>query len=312
MPQDIHATGFMGLAFEATAGTFVAPTKFFPIRSEGLSFSQGTIWRRNIRGIADVQGAVSGFITVAGDITMECLESVLPYFLYASRNTVAKTGTTNFVYTTTPKHNALPTTGRTLSLTIVRNGEAFAYTGCVTSGISFTVEDGLLMMTISIVGRDEATASLPTPTYDTTVPFGAGQYDIEIPTGTDVTDSDSFTFSFNDNATGENRLKTTRSLAFVRFGEREATLSLTRDYDGRADYDAFKALTSQSITILATKGTNNQVQFLLPVSIKNTYEISGLGSQGDLVRATINYNVVYDTGTSKAYEIICKTQESIT
>jgi Phage tail tube protein len=312
MVQSIQAEGFMGIAFEATAGTYVAPTKFFPIRSEGLQVVQNTNWRRLIRAIADESLPVKGYSHVEGDISIDAIESVVPYFLYASRQTVVKTGTTNYVYTTTPFHTALPTTARTLSITVVRGSVIHGYVGCVVGQQVYTVDDnGLLVATFSILGRDEASQSLPIPTVDTTIPFGAADYTISIPTGSPVSDSSGFTLTINDNAVGESRLGS-QAWRFVRFGERGITLSVTRDFESRTDFDAFKALTSQSITLLCSKGTNNQIQFTLPVSIKDTYEITGLATQGDLIRATINYRMPYDTATSKAYEIIVKTQENIT
>lgn len=312
MPVDIQGTGTLGLAFEATAGTYVAPTKFFPILSESLQYQQETVYRRPIRGIVDVVGAVAGNSHIEGDVQFECTEDVLPYFLYAGRWTVTKTGTTDLTYTAVPFHGALPTSARTLSLTVVRQGTVFGYLGCVVGSLAFTLEDGLLVCTASIVGRDEATQSAPAPTFGTVVPFGMGQYSVQIPTASQVFDTDTFNLSIEDNAEPQFRLhNTSRAPRYVKFGERAVELSVERDFDGRTDYDAFKALTAQGVTILASKGALNSIQFLVPAGIKDTYEVSGLGSQGDLVRASVQYNGVYNAGTTRSVEIVVKTQESI-
>lgn len=290
-------------------GNYVAPTKFFPFMSESLVTPQATIWRRPIRQSADIIGAVAGNFHMEGDMGLEALEDVIIYFLKASRTTLVKTGSApNFTYVFTP--NAAGVAVATLSLTMVRNGIVFGYTGVCLSSMSFTVEDGILMFNTSLMGRDEAVQSLPTATWPTTVPFGAGQYSMEIPTGTPVTDSDAFEFTVEHNAEPQFRLKTPgRGAQFIKYGENNSTLTLERDFDSRTDYDAFKALTSQSITLTASKGANNSISMLMPVAIKDTYEVTAPG-QGDLVRSSVAYQNVID-GTGKAWEITIKTQEDI-
>lgn len=288
-------------------GTYTAPTKYFPFNTESLKFDQATIWRRPIRQSVDVLGGVAGNVHINGDIEMEALEDVLIYFLLASRVSATKTGTTDKVYTFDPTPNATP--ALSLSLTVVRNGIVFGYTGCVVSQFSFTPSDGLLMFNVSIIGSDEAVQSLPSPSYPTTVPTGAGQYEINI-AGTQVFDTDTFEFTVNDNAEPQFRLKDTgRGAQFVKFGERECTISMERDFFNRTDYDAFKALTSQLIFLRAEKSATNYVQMNAPVAVKNTYEV-GLSGQGDLVRASIEYMNVID-GSGNSYTVEVGTQQDI-
>jgi len=63
------------------------------------------------------------------------------------------------------------------------------------------------------------------------------------------------------------------------------------------------------MTITASKGANNSISMLIPVSTKDTYEVQNSG-QGDLVRAAIKYVGVID-GSGKAYQIVIKTQENV-
>jgi len=293
------------------ANTYVAPTKFFPFRSESLKYVQDTVWRRPIRQNVDVLGGVSGDVHVEGDIEIEALEDVVPYFHFASRLTCAKSGTSpNFIYTFTPTASGSPPSD-TLSITVIRNGAVFAYVGCVVSSYKYTIDSGLLIYSCSLIGSDEASQTLPVPTYTTTVPFGAGQYNIQMPTATQVFDVDTFEFSVNDNAEPQFRLKNTgRGAQFVKYGERSVQITTERDFLNRTDYDAYKALTAQSLTLVATKGANNLIQLDAPTVIKDTYEV-GLSGQGDLVRASLSYQGTYDPATSKAYSIIVKTQENI-
>jgi hypothetical protein len=309
MAVGIGAGGFMGIALETTAGTYVAPTKYFPFESESLAHTQETNFRRPIRKSASIIGAVDGNVRVEGDISMEAFEDVIPYFLYASRVGIVKTGSSpNFTYTATPTAAAVPV--KTLSITIVRNGVSFGYVGCVVGSFTFTIEDGTLKFNPTIIGRDEADQAVPTPVFSTTVPFGAGKYNIQIPTASQVFDADGFDFSVDDSAEAQYRLKDTgRGAQFISFGERTVTLTMERDFETRTEYDAYKALTAQSVTLLATKGANNSISIVMPAAIKDEYTL-GLSGQGDLIRASITYNGVID-GSGNDYTIVTKTQEDI-
>lgn len=293
-----------------TPGVYAAPTKFFPFNSESIVSTNQTVYRRPIRQTADIVGAVQGNYSVSGELAMEALEDVVLYFLWASRTTIVKTGSSpNFTYTVTPTPAAVA--NKTYSLTIVRNGIVFGYVGMCTSSFTFGVDNGLMTFKSNPMGRDEAVQSLPTPTFPTTVPFGAGQYSVEIPTGSPVLDTDTFEFTVEDAAEAQFRLKNTgRGAQFIKYGERASTMSLERDFQDRTDFDAFKAVTAQSITITGSKGANNSISMLAPVAIKDTYEV-GLSGEGDLVRASIAYQNVID-GTGKSWQIVIKTQEDIT
>jgi hypothetical protein len=309
MAPGIGASGIMGVAIEAVSGTYEAPVKFFPFMSESLVTPQETVWRRPIRQTADILGAVPGNFHMEGDVSFEALEDVVLYFLMASRTSVVQTGTDpNFIYTVTP--TAAGITENTLSITLVRNGIVFGYTGVATSSFSFSISDGLLMFDVSLMGRDEAVQTLPTPTWTTTTPYGAGMYSIEFPTASPVTDTDTFEWTVEDNAEPNFRLKSTgRGAQFIKYGERNSSMTAERDFESRTDYDAFKALTSQAVTIVASKGANNKITLLAPVAIKDTYEVTAPG-QGDLVRASIAYQHIVD-GTGKSWQIVIRCQEDL-
>jgi len=252
---------------------------------------------------------VAGNSHVEGDIEMEAFEDAIAYFMYCSRTTAAKSGSTNFTYVFTPSSAATPP--RTFSLTIVRNGIVFGYVGCIVSAYKLTVDNGLLKMTFSLVGQDEAVQSAPTPTWPTVVPYGAGMYSFQIPTATQVFDVDTFEFNCDDSADPQYRLRSAgRGAQFVAYGERTATLTCERDFQDRTDYDAFKALTAQAIQVLATKGANNQVILDALGAVKDTYEVN-LSSQGDLVRAQIQYQLPINSA-GNAFTLTVKNQANIT
>jgi hypothetical protein len=314
MPADIAACGFLGIAQEATPGVYEAPTKFFPIQSESLTINQNLVQRRGIRGTPDIIGSVAGSYVVEGDIEMEAFDDVVPYFLLAARTTVTKGGSApNFTYQFRGGNCAgYNEDGATLSVTILRNGVAHGFVGVQVGSFEFTESDGILMFRVSVMGRDEADQSVPSPVFPTTqIPYGPGSYDIEVPTSTDVADVETFSFSVDDSISAADRLRAVRTPAFLHYGERSTALSLTRDFEDRTDFDSFKAATAQSVTIKASRGANNEISILMPVAYKESYE-HALSGQGDLIQASISYFGAYGATEAGSYQIDIKTQEDIT
>lgn len=311
MPPGIGASGVVGVAIEAEPGTYTPPTKFFPIRSEGLVWTQNTNWRRVIRGTTDPIGAIAGNGSVEGDIDMELLADVLPYFLLCARGTLTKTGSTPaFSYEFTPLHNAVAP--NTMSITIVRNGVPFGYTGCVVASQNYGADNDAGVVTFTVMGRAEEEVAVPVSSFAGDIPFGAGDWTIEIPTATQVFDADGFSFEVEDSASVQNRLKNSLGAQFIAYGERTTTLSLDRDFEDRTEYDQFKALTSKAVRVaLSNAGGDNAVEFNMPVATIDGYDVS-LGGVGDLVRASVSYMGVHDGGLGGAYGINVTTAEDVT
>jgi len=293
----------------ANPGVYVAPTKYIPYLSESLKYVQQTNWRRPIRNTPGLVGASPGFSNAEGDISIEALTDCIVYFLSASRCTFTKVVAAQNTYVYTPSAVAVP--ARTLSITIVRNGVVYGYVGCTVGSFKFEVNNAVLQFTPTIVSTNETVQSGPTATWPTTTPFGAGQYNLQIPTATQIFDSDGFTFESNDNGAAQFRLISANTGAqFVAFGESEASITITRDFFNRTEYDAFKALTSKSITLTATHTSPvESIALLSPTSIVDTYEVN-IGGQGDLVRASITYQCAID-GTGKHYQLTVITAENM-
>jgi hypothetical protein len=296
----------------ATPNTYAPPTKFFPFLSESLGYKQDTQWRRPIRQNVDNLGGVPGNVNTEGDIEMEALMDAAIYFHAVSRCSIVKTGPASSIYTYVCTPNPAATAVRTMSITIIRDGVVFGYTGCVVGTFKYSIDNGQLKATYSIVGSDETVQTLPTATYTNQLqPFGAGEYDIEIPTTTQVFDADGFEVTVEDNAAAQFRLKNTgRGAQFIQFGERNVTVTTERDFQNRTEYDAYKALTAQAIMLKAVKAAGEVFQFDMPAAIKDSYDIS-LGGQGDLIRASISYMGVFDITTQRSYQLTLKTLESV-
>ncbi len=315
MAAGIGAAGILGVAREVAAGTYVAPEKYIPIRSESLGFNQETMFTRPIREVADVVNAVPGNVAVEGDIEFEVAHDFLPHFMHGMRGVVTKAGADPFTYTFESDTLAQRTaTLTTLSITVVRNGIVFAYTNCVVGTLNLTVDGGILVATLGILASEETVQSAPTAVWPLTGPFGAGQYAIEIPTAAQVFDVDTFDFTVNDNPEHAYRLRDNgRGAQFTKFGERNVELSIEQDFDSRADYDAFKVLTAQEIHIRAEDPVTatNYVDLVIYSAIKDSYEV-GLDGQGDLVRASIAYQGIWDETAGAPFTLEVGTTEDIT
>lgn len=307
----IGAGGFLGIGVEDTPNQYKAPTKFLPIMSESLTRPQDTVFRRPIRQTAGVVGAVDGNTRVEGEVSMEAFEAAMPYMLQAARTTTTKddTGIPDLVYNFKPNPNA--TAAKTLSFTVVRNGEVFGYVGCVLGSFTFTVDNGQLMFNFAVLGSDESEQTLPTPTWEDLEPFGAGKYSIQIPTATQVFDMESFEFTAENNAESQYRLKNTgRGAEFVKYGENNSTMTTERDFHDRSDYETYKNSTAQSITLRAERSAANYIEIVMPAAIKSEYTV-GLSGEGDLIRASISYQCVIDEN-GDMYSIEVGTQEDVT
>jgi hypothetical protein len=306
----IGAAGYVGIAIEETSGTYQAPTKFFPIRSENMQWQQNTNQRRVIRGTADVIGSVAGNGHVEGPIDAELLSDVLPYFLLAARGTLSKSGSGPYEYEFTPLHGALAP--NTLSITVVRSGEAFGYIGCNVASMTFGVDNDMAVVTYNMLGMREEDVAVPaTPTYGDDEPYGSGNWIIQVPTGNQVYDSDNFTFEVDDGAEVQNRLKDELGAQFIAFGERNVTASIDRDFTNKSEYDEFKALTKKSISVRASASAGDYVELTCPVNYVETYELS-LSGVGDLVRSSVSYTGIHDTATGGSYKINISTDEDVT
>ncbi len=313
MPAGIGGGGSIGIALEAVAGTYLTPTKFVPVRSEGLRLMQEINYTRPIINIAvDPVYAVKGPAHVEGDVEMEITTDTLPYFLHCARMTVVKSGVTpNFVYTYLPAATAQEA-NKTMSITVVRNAAVFGYSGCVVGGMSITVDNGMLVATFRMVGRDEATQSDPTESYLELAPLGADSLAIEIPSATPITDAGSFTFELEDSAEAQFRLG---SLAaqYVGYGERSVSAEVERDFIDKTQYDLYKALTAQSVHFRSEDpaASDRFVDFLIDSGVMDSYE-SFLEGQGDIITAQLSFTGKYDFTNTRAYQIIVGSVEDIT
>jgi hypothetical protein len=330
MPAGLGGGGKVGIAFETTMGTYAAPTIFVPILNESLKYMEEKYYSEQIRQQTIVSDVKQGFYHVEGDIEMEVDPTNLPYWLYASRHTPAKSGAGPFVYTFIPSSAGSAstatgvTTPKTISITVVRNGVVFGYTGCVVGGWEFVLgDDAVLRVTMNVLGLAEAVQSAPTPTWVAPDLLGAAAHSVYLAAAA-VTPSfttadlgfNGFTFRANYNPEAQNRINALRSASYISFGITEAEIESELDFINRTDYDNMVNNTQRAIKLESVNGGANFAAATSGVQLQgnrvsyDTYDIA-LEGMGDLIMAGFTGRCVGIVGGS-AYQIVCKSPAAIT
>ena len=329
MPAGLGGGGKVGIAFETTMGTYVAPTIFVPILNESLAYTEEKYYSEQIRQQTIVSDNKQGFYHVEGDIELEVDATHMPYWLYASRHSIVKTGAGPYVYTFTPSSAGSASTAasgavaRTLSITIVRNSVVFGYTGCVVGNWEFVLgDDGVLRCTMGILGLAEAVQSAPSPSWSAPDLLGAAAHAVYLaasaasPTFTTPdTGFNGFTFRANYNAEAQNRINQARSAAYISFGITEAEIESELDFLNRTDYDNMVANTTRAIKLESANGGATFAAGTSGIKLQgnkvsyDSYTI-GLEGMGDLIMAGFTGRCVGITGGS-AYQIECKSPANI-
>src|SRR5437764_14568064 len=106
MTVGLGGGGYVGIALETTMGTYVAPSLYVPILSEGLVYTTTNYFSPQIKKTTMQADAKLGYYHAEGPIEVEVDCQYLPYFMHATRATVVKTGTGPYVYKYTPSNGA--------------------------------------------------------------------------------------------------------------------------------------------------------------------------------------------------------------
>lgn len=323
------------VVIETVYGTYEDPSTvggvWVPILSESLHYTEDKYYSPQIREETIVSDVKQAPYHVEGDIEMEVDANYLPYFLYASRHTITKTGAAPpYTYKAVPSNfgSAYPGgAAKGLSITAVRNGEGFGYAGCVVGQWAFTIDNGILKVTMSIVGLSEQLpGALGTSGWIDPALFGADASSIYLDASgtapafaTRADNFNGFTATFNYNATAENRIRPDRQATFVKYGETETTFNTELDFLDRTEYDDMvasttRALRLQSITPGGLTGTWAAATLGLRLDMNrvsyDTYEVDTPG-MGDLVAAQVTGRAIGIAG-GDAFSMTCLSPVNIT
>lgn len=334
MPAGLGGVGAMFVTLEATYGTYLDPTAgaatglWVPYLDESLAYTESKYYSPQIRSSYIDSDVKQSFYHVEGDIKMEVDATYLPYFLKASRLSVAKSGAGPYVYTCTPGTNGSAYPGGSqlgMSITIFRNGVGFGYGGCVVSQAVYTIENGVAMVTFSLIGLSEATpGGVGTQSFAAANIFGADAHTIYTDaSGTAPTfasadaNFNGFTFTLNDNATPQNRITPVRSATYVAFGKSEFGYDTELDFIDKTEYNNFVASTTKAIRYQSVKpggaGTFAAATSALRITARRTaydsYVVNNPGI-GDIVMARVNGHGLVQVGAA-AYTIECTSPTNI-
>ena len=327
MPAGLSGAGWMGLALEATKGTFVPATVFIPILSESFKYTEDRYFSPQIRQQVMTSDVAQGFYHIEGDIEMEADVNYLPYLLYCSRHTPSfATG----VYTFVPSSAGATSTAasgaveRTASITIVRNGIGFGYSGCTLGSFGFFIDTGVLKMRMTMFGeKDNVVASPPTPTWIAPSLFGASAHSVYVDTSgtapafaTPDVNFNGFEFTANHNPSAENRLVNSRAATYIMRHETEINVTTELDFTNKTEYDLFVATTQKAFRLESLKGgatfaaSTEAVSIDVNRGVYETYDV-GLSGLADLIMAGVTIRGIGITG-GNAYRIRVKSPVTIT
>ena len=298
----VQADTVVGLGIEHTLGHYQAPQKYLPITSESLSVTNETVEGRELTGTSDVTYVKPGNESVEGSIEMDAKHDCIPWLLYGMRGQVTRDAPNNLYYITA-NNEAVPREGlNSFSLTIRRAGQFFCYTGVKINRLGFDVNDGLLSMSMDVMGTNEAVPAGITsisPSFTLTPPFGAGEYAIFIPAEKQNYGTDSFNLEIDDGGEILFRLRDDKRTPTInKWGERSISSSNELDFINKDEYDKYRAAVADRDLRYFCKfknpvgGVTPSLNLFLPRVFVNDYSVDTSGGQGDLVRASGSYMAV--------------------
>lgn len=328
MPAGLSGAGWLGFAFETTKGTFVDADTFIPILSEGFRYNEDRYFSPQIRQQVMTSDVAQGYYHIEGDVELEADVNYLPYLLYCTRHNIAFA---SGVYTFTPSTAGSTSTAasgavqRTASITIVRNGIGFGYSGCTLGSLGFFVDGGVLKFRATMFGeKDNVVAAPPTPTWSPASLFGASAHSVYVDASSatpafaasPVRDFNGFEFTANHNPSAENRLVNDRSATYIAFHETEISVNTELDFVDKTEYDNFVATTQKAFRLESLKGGATFALATEAVSIdinRGVYETYDLGLSGlaDLIMAGVTIRGIGIAG-GDAYRIRVKSPVTIT
>jgi hypothetical protein len=329
MPAGLGGGGKVGIGFETVMGTYVAPTIFVPILDESLMYSEEKYYSPQIRQQTIVSDVKPGYYHVEGTINMEVDPTNFPYWMYASRHTIAKSGAGPFVYKFTPSSAGSAstatgaTTPKTLSITVVRNNVVFGYTGCVAGSFEFSIEDAVLRCSLDVLGLAEATQAAPSPTWVTPDLLGADAHRVYVAASAAVpafgavsNDFNGFTFRANYNAEPQNRIRADRQASYISFGETEAEIESELDFIDKTEYTNFVNNAQRAIKLESTNGGATFAAATSGIKLQGnrvSYDAYDVALEGmpDLIMAGFTGRMV-GIAAGDAYEIEVKSPANIT
>jgi hypothetical protein len=254
----------IGLAAEASYGTFKAPNRFFEFTSEGLNLSRGFVMSSQLRGGRMYQSAPRRTATTrsaSGPVAFEVPTAGFgPWLNLMHGETVApaKEGATTMfkqvhnIGTTDPFQKSVtlqvgrPNTAGTV--------DPYSFPGSIATALEFSQQaGGLLECTATMDNRDEITAeALASASYPTGLEsFNATQIKVKV-AGVELAEARGLTLTLNGpRDTSRFYLGAERKAVPLTNAYNGAAVSLTVDYGGQTLYNFFAKAETPTVEIIA-------------------------------------------------------------
>lgn len=314
----LASLGYVGYGVESTEGTLVSPTIFLPVTSFSFDDSNDYIVPDQIRGNRDRSIALAGPYSTSGSIDMELVPNGISALLrsaFASSGANVASSYTGSYYTHefTPG-NASPTftfEGSAGDNVLIRR-----YGGIRVNTFDLQASFGeIVTASFGLEGTTRATTlTAQNESFAQVIPFHFDGAKIWRD-GSAVGNVKSFTFGINNNIDRIGTLARTRSYRRTVLGMRDASLSMTLDFDSPDDYNLFLAETEFEIKldleagyINGTSGQRNLITITIPrVRYNNTsVPISG----NNYIEQSVDCQILRPLNNDPVMMVVLKNNES--
>jgi hypothetical protein len=318
MPLPIGNLGHFGFLKESVFGTPVVPTKFLPLKSEGLVVDKGIITNVGMMGNRhEDHVALEGPQSIGGDISFPLYPTELPHFLIAAMGAPVtaslEAGAAGSHVFLSGKNAAQSS----LTVEIDRETRADRYAGCKVNTLEFEVsgdQDSPIVATAGLIAQSVASASPATPSYPTQVPFIFWHASTITIGGSDVKAR-----MLAAKIRLENNLEERRALngqkypAAVDEGSVKVTGSFTMYFDSAAEYADYLANTTRAVILefigaVIAGTTSYTLKFNLPKCVFTAAPVN-LEAEGQVL-LPIEFTADHDSTVGGALEVTVKNNVS--
>jgi len=304
---------FMGIAEEATWGTTVARTRYFPLRDTGDSLDMPIEFFKSgdINDAAeDYQKVFAGQRSVSGSVELELtFDGMLMLLEHAFGHTPTPSGAGPYVWAFEPPSTP-DVVGKGLSIEILRSGSSvssFLYAGCKITSLSIAAsQNGIILATMEFLGKEVTKVAKSTPTAAdirgelTKAVFPNGQVTQAIQINGADRICRSFTFSYNNNYETRFGIESKTTLEPYRSSKVMGELSMELEFEDYAEFDDFLAEQTRAITI----GIAQSATAALTIEGAQTRLVSGavpfVNSMG-IVTYNPTFELYADIGTTREF-----------
>lgn len=254
----------LGLAAEASYGTYKAPNRFFEFTSEGLKLNRGYILSSQLRAGRMYQSSTRRTATTrsaSGPVAFETpTQGLGPVINLIHGETVvpAKEGATS-MYKQVHNIGTTDPFGKSATIQVGKPDtagtiEPFSYPGSIATALEFTCQTGALMSTtLTLDNRDEVTSeALATASYPTGLEsYAFTKVKVKVG-GTELAEAKGFTLTLNGpRDTSRFYLGAERKAVPLTNAYNGASLSLTVDYGSNTLYNYFANNEIKSVEVTA-------------------------------------------------------------